>query len=302
MVVMVDMHKTLIYKNREGLRIYDIPEDWYVNRIPGISAMLRVKDEEEWIGPCIESILPFFDEIVVALDCSDRTKDILKSFRSSKIKIYDYPYFLGEVNGVSNPDSVHDRAYYSNWALSKTTFTVVAKWDGDMIMLPDMYTNRIQDLAKQKNIVRLCGYNPVALNPFTLSVLKPIDQFEVRFFKVNEHLYFIQNDIEGILENDMRLPLAQFERFTYDLTGLKKVINPYNWVRVPAWYHKYRIKNYILRKDIYVKKPMFIHTKYLKKNLREDRKAIWHQEALKPGEILNIPLPEYVFKKPEDYL
>lgn len=292
----------MIYENREKLEKYYIAEDWHKNRMPGISAMIRIKDEEESIGPCLESILPFFDEVVMGLDCSDRTRDIINSFNSRKIKVYDYPYFLWSVNGKSYPDSIHDRAYYSNWILSKTTKSIISKWDADMIMLPDMYNDKIRNLAEGKNVVRLCGYNPINLKPFTLSAFKPIDQFEVRFFPADKRLHFIQNDEEGILQNDMKLPPAQFEQFTYDTTGLLKVINPLNWMRAAPELHMYRIYNFVTRNDVRVKKPMFVHTKYIKKKLRDDRKAIWHDDAMKPGEQLNIDLPDYMFKKPEDYL
>ena len=293
----------MILKNREGLEEYYIPEDWYKNRAPGISAMIRVKDEEEWIGPCLESILPFFDEIIIGLDGSDRTRDIIKSFHAAKIKVFDYPYFLWSVDGKSYPDSIHDRAYYSNWLLSKTTKQIICKWDGDMVMLPCAYEDGLKLIAEKKNVVRICGYNPIAIDPvFILSRFKPMDQFEVRFFKINKHLFFIQNNEEGSLENGVPLPVAQYEKFTYDMTGMTKVFNPINWIKTSSSLHCYRIKNFITKQDKYVKKPMFIHTKYLKKNLRKDRKADWHDKAMKPGNVLDINLPKYMLKKPEDYL
>ena len=293
----------MILNNREKKEPWNIREDWYKNRTQGLSAMIRVKDEEETIGACIESILPFFDEIIIALDSGfDRTFDIIESFKSKKIKVYSYPFELREIDGVSNPDSLHDRAYYSNWALSKTNFDTVAKWDADMIMLKDMYIDNINILAMKKNIIRLCGYNPVSLEPFILSKRHPIDQYEIRFFKVKPQLYFIQNDKESIQQSDMLLSKAQFESFTYDKTGVFKVFNPINWLETSPWLHHYRINNFIMHKDVYIKKPMFIHTKYIKKNLRQDRKTIWYKEALEQGETINITLPYYTTKKLEDYL
>ena len=86
-------------ENIEGFTDFNIKSDWYKNRKPGLSAVIRCCGEEQWIGVCIESILPFFDEIIVTLtDCEqDHSEDIIKSFKSKKIKIFKYPFKIYQV-------------------------------------------------------------------------------------------------------------------------------------------------------------------------------------------------------------
>ncbi|MDA9009532.1 glycosyltransferase, partial [Alphaproteobacteria bacterium] len=65
---------------------------------PGFSTMLRVKNEENNILECLESIADVFDEIVVVDNASqDQTADLVEKFRLThnqghKIKLHSYPF------------------------------------------------------------------------------------------------------------------------------------------------------------------------------------------------------------------
>ena len=116
-------------KNREGVEKYFIKKDWLENRKDGISAMIRIKNEEEFILPSIQSVLGFFDEIIVTLNGSeDNTENIIRNINSDKIKIYQYPFKMHH-NGPGHrdipEDSIHDLAYYYNWSLSLTSSSFV---------------------------------------------------------------------------------------------------------------------------------------------------------------------------------
>lgn len=127
------------FKNREGREAWNIRADHVARRRPGLSAMVRLKDEQTWIGACLESILPWFDEIVCVLQpCSDDTEAVIRSFDSPKIVIRPYPfdsYPMGPGHGFCPDDSVYSSAYYYNYSLSQTTRTHVCKWDGDMVAM-----------------------------------------------------------------------------------------------------------------------------------------------------------------------
>jgi glycosyltransferase involved in cell wall biosynthesis len=101
--------------------------------------MLRVKNEEQWIGPCIESIIDWFDEVVVCMqNCTDDTESIVRAFDNEKISIYQYPHDSwpnGEGYAQQNPHNVKSRTYFYNWCLAKTSMTHVCKWDGDMVAM-----------------------------------------------------------------------------------------------------------------------------------------------------------------------
>ena len=310
-------------KNREGIQEYNIAEDWYKKRAPGISAMIRIYNEEQWIGPCLESILPFFDEIVITVYCTDRTKEIAKSFKSDKIKIYDYPFKLEEVNGYSYKDSVHDTAYYYNWSLSKTTKTTACKWDADMIMLSNFY--KYYNPILKKNVVRTCGYNLASLEPVRLSKLDPYAKYDPRFFDVKKYTYWIQtppDEVKGF-KFDKYEPLAKHESFLYNEANLVQSIFPLiKKEYIPSrMLYLLRLYNFISNNDIYLgskwwyflkdddlenkpKEITYLHTKYLKKNLSDPIYKLSEniKKITELGKAIDIKLPDCIFKKPEDYI
>lgn len=89
----------------------------------GISVMMRVKDESNWIRPSIESIKGIADEIIVVDNgSSDGTYEILKEMASDE---------KGLIKLWRKPDLSH--CDLSNFALKQTAFRWVFRWDGDMI-------------------------------------------------------------------------------------------------------------------------------------------------------------------------
>lgn len=158
----------MITRNREGLRDFDIREDWHADREPGLSAMMRIKDEETWVALAIESILDWCDEIVIALQpCSDRTPEIVQRYADRpNVRVVFYPFMIapmGPSHGswrghASCPDnSVHASAYFYNWTLAQTTRSHVLKWDGDMVAM-DWLGRRVRSAMDAGRIrVRMIG-------------------------------------------------------------------------------------------------------------------------------------------------
>ena len=89
----------------------------------GISVMMRVKDESDWIRPSIESIKGIADEIIIVDNGSnDGTYEILEEMVSEE---------KGLIKLWRKPDLRH--CDLSNFALGQTAFRWVFRWDGDMI-------------------------------------------------------------------------------------------------------------------------------------------------------------------------
>lgn len=126
--------------NLEGKSQFDLPTGFWSGRLAGVSAMVRLRNEERYVEASLLSVVDLFDEIVVAVQPStDKTQEIVDGLagRYPKIKSYRYPFtsILPEPNYFRNdPSSVHNLSYYYNWVLSKTTRQYVFKWDGDVIM------------------------------------------------------------------------------------------------------------------------------------------------------------------------
>jgi len=283
-------------KNKEGFREFDISPTWHKDRPPGLSAYIRTRGDERWIGPTIESIIDFFDEIVVTIDNIDRTKEILKKFKSCKIKLFDYPFGLNPFGHGYNDtpsDSVHSFAYYTNWSISKTMFSHVCRWDGDMIMLPSFKKNK--ELILHKNVVRFKGYDVVTPDFRYMSAHHPFSGPEARINRVDKRIYYYQ--------------FPNMEGLNYE--GLMQLFYPRQWRDFPELQIQ-RIANYFTRKDIKLKDPAFFHMKYLKdwktKYARND-KADWNAPFYKEltarsekGDEIHEDIPDCAFKMPEEYL
>jgi len=204
--------ETMQLENAEGIADYFIRCDWHAGRRRGISAFLRVKDEEEFIEPCLLSIKDFFDEIVIALnDCTDSTPQIIEGLALPTVRTYDYPFKLhhnGPGHDAIPANSVHDNAYYYNWLLSKTRFSHVCKWDGDMVALPALYRG-VRRLVLCSNVVHITGLNIAGEHWSCLSKLAPFTR-EPRFFRVQPHTFYRQGKLTQRFTHSYRRKLRSF--------------------------------------------------------------------------------------------
>jgi glycosyltransferase involved in cell wall biosynthesis len=128
-------------------------EDFFVTRSekhlrPGITALIRAKNESQIIQRCLESIAPVFEEIVFIDNASsDDTKSIALEFATrlprrqhTKMRVFDYPFEVarcGPEHYATNADSVRSLVYYYNWSLAQVTTDYVVKWDADMVCAPE---------------------------------------------------------------------------------------------------------------------------------------------------------------------
>jgi hypothetical protein len=138
---MINLRKRRLYINKEfNLKYFFIRQN--VSHKHGISAMLRVKNEQDNIISCIESIYSAFNEIVIVDNGSnDKTLELIKDWKTNKdiknkINIYTYPFVLSRCGGEnrSTPEnSLHGLAYFYNWCASKCKYSYICKWDADMI-------------------------------------------------------------------------------------------------------------------------------------------------------------------------
>jgi glycosyltransferase involved in cell wall biosynthesis len=130
------------YVNREGRREYDFTLPFPRAR-PGVSAMVRARNEAANIAHCLRSILAVFDEVVVLDNCSDDgTPEIVRDLQrhhghGGKIRLRSYPFRLarfGPEHDATAADSLRSAVYFSNWSLAQCSHRHVCKWDGDMVL------------------------------------------------------------------------------------------------------------------------------------------------------------------------
>lgn len=123
-------------------------------RKPGISAYMRIKNEEQFVRLAIESHLPFYDEIIACYnDCTDNTEAILLDLQQQypdKIRLFHYlpkVHMYGTTAHKNTPgNSVHSFANYSNYALSQCAYCVAAKLDADHLAIPKNLAPLIQTI------------------------------------------------------------------------------------------------------------------------------------------------------------
>lgn len=120
------------------------------NFMSGVSGIMRVKNDAEFIEASIHSCINALDELIIVYnDCSDNSPQIIEKMRRrypNKIKVYEYKYKVYSINltkeeylyAKSLPiDSPHLLCNYYNFALSKVSYDHAMKIDADQIYFTD---------------------------------------------------------------------------------------------------------------------------------------------------------------------
>ena len=141
----------------------------------GVSGILRVKNDAEFLADSIESCIEALDELIIVYnDCTDQSPEIIKIKAKqycNKIKYYEYKPKIYSNNLSeeeykfikSQPeDSPHLLANYYNFALSKVTYEFVMKIDADQIYL----TSELKLLCDAYRCVDKVLINPIELLNF----------------------------------------------------------------------------------------------------------------------------------------
>jgi hypothetical protein len=219
------------YKNYERIEEFYLDRHFYNRRPHGLSAMMRVKNDEDWIFYAIQSILHIVDEVVVVLqNCTDNTETIIREINSDKIRIYNFPFDSfpsGKYHKNYLKNSIFNRAYYYNYALSKTKYSYVWKWDGDHAAYEDRVIELRQIVDSKKfDIIHYFGYDIYGEDLAHLCK-DPFCSNEPAIFRVQKFSFYYSGEL--------------CEMFSYPTVYKLKPVSIYNYPR-----------------------PLFIHFKYAK--------------------------------------
>lgn len=128
----------------------------------GVSGLMRVKNDGEFVAASIESCIEALDELIIVYDDSeDNTEEVIKLKQkkySDKIKVYHYGPQISSHNLSDSEidtlmelpeDSPHLLATYYNWTMAKVTYRYAFKIDADQIyfseklkMICDLYRSQ----------------------------------------------------------------------------------------------------------------------------------------------------------------
>ena len=137
----------------------------------GISAMVRVRNEEEFLYPAIRSIVDHVEEIAIFDNRSDdRTPEISRQLATEyprKVCLHEYPHRLRK---IGHEYWVHSRradqlsscnlsANFYNWCLARCSQPYILKWDGDMLACQVFYEGLQAWRRSRAQILVIYGVN-----------------------------------------------------------------------------------------------------------------------------------------------
>lgn len=134
--------KKMKFENKEGKAKFNFSISSHSDK-EGVSAILRVKNEETKILYCLKTIINVFDEIILVDNASnDSTLEFVREFKrqydlEEKIKLHHYPWTIagwGDEHLITPENSLRSMVYYTNWTISHCSFKYVCKWDADMVL------------------------------------------------------------------------------------------------------------------------------------------------------------------------
>lgn len=158
-----------------------------------LSAMLRVKNEEEFLGPAIDSIIDLVEEVVVIDNGSDDASpqivaDFCRRF-PSKVRSFSYPHRVARY-GEEHVELARTRAgrrspaflpNYYNWCKARCTERYVLKWDGDTVATEALAPTLAAFRQSRAQILWYTGINLHESREYFISG-RPFEVLEPRLF------------------------------------------------------------------------------------------------------------------------
>ncbi|WP_322527565.1 hypothetical protein R5R73_11430 [Salinicola sp. LHM] len=201
---MVNEGAVFYVNNVEEDEEYFINPDYWRSRPEGLSAVLRVKDEDEWLELSVLSIIKWCDEVLICIQGrqADNTEEVSRSLANQfpeKIRMLYFPYDSlpnGPGHNLQLKGSIYERAYFYNWCFSKSRYSHAMKWDGDMVAmdwLGETLREHILSNSDTDNIVAFHGVDIVG-RELSKVTEKLRTASEPRFFKVTEETFYYSGE------------------------------------------------------------------------------------------------------------
>lgn len=120
-------------------------EEWRKPKPAGISACIRVRNEAQFMGAAVRSIVSLVNEIVLAVQPSDDDTLMIANELAAQyqnVKVHYYPIVPDWIDTAGfykkDPTQPGHLVHMSNWALSKCSYSWILKIEGDVIALPPL--------------------------------------------------------------------------------------------------------------------------------------------------------------------
>jgi glycosyltransferase involved in cell wall biosynthesis len=173
-----------------------------------ISAVMRIKNEAEYLERSINSVIDLVDELVIIDNCSvDGSADIIADFSNRfprKVKAFEYPYKIaryGEETSIlaATKEGRQSPSYlpnFYNWTTAQCAGPYILKWDGDTIATDALAPTLERFRQSKMQIVCHTGIN---LHPDRTCYItgRPLEEMEPRLFYKRLSTY---NNYKGYVE------------------------------------------------------------------------------------------------------
>lgn len=212
-----------------------------VGKKPGISAIVRLRNESEFLNLSLSSIIPYMDEIIIVYNnCDDDTPQIVAEWAKrepEKIKAFHYVPVVfppGSSEYLSLP-TTHPSSliHFYNFALSKISYSICTKWDGDMVAVGSQLSDLIKKVKseefsnssvdKKDTFWWFSGINLWKSKGklFVRSELPRSGTGDIGFWKVNSNRRFI-HDLRYEVLNKQEMKSEFIGWIYFHLKGVKK--------------------------------------------------------------------------------
>lgn len=188
-------------KNLEKIEEFYLVSQKWLKRPRGISAIMRVQNEESCLEAAIVSALRLADEVICVDNGSvDGTLDIALSIaaKEERVRVYEYPFkcFESGPDHIDQPaNSVHSRSYFYNWCFSLANYSHAWKWDGDQVLAQHVGDSE-KEYILDHDITHGCGIDLFSVSPM-VGTKEPFTSNEPHFFRnVFGFHYFMGNPCE----------------------------------------------------------------------------------------------------------
>jgi len=194
------------------------------DRLPGVSAFMRIRNGAFALEQTIRSHIDCFDEVVAVYNrCTDETPEILARLEAEfapKLRVFSYlpdVYPPGsKEHAALPPDSPSSFVNYSNFALSQTRYSHATKLDDDHIAFPEATRELVQAARRSKDMLCFSGLN-LAHGPRRMLGVRLSDPFsgsgDIGVFPVTPDTYFTHDRrFEMFRPKGLR---RRFHSFTY---------------------------------------------------------------------------------------
>jgi hypothetical protein len=114
-------------------------------RAKRVSAMVRVRNEADFLAAAVRSIAPLVDEVVIVDNAStDATPDIISALRRelAVVRAFTYPGRVARAGSehlqAVASGSPHRLSTYTSWSMRQCRYPFIVTWDADMLAGPQL--------------------------------------------------------------------------------------------------------------------------------------------------------------------